>query len=87
MAVKPGMAGDVTTIQLEKYNDFKLAFEVSKEIEKRISQAFLLAGSVTRDGERVTAKEIQYMINELEDSLGGIYSILSQEFQLPLIRV
>ncbi|MBX9279900.1 portal protein, partial [Klebsiella pneumoniae] len=37
--------------------------------------------------ERVTAEEIRYVASELEDTLGGVYSILSQELQLPLVRV
>ena len=35
----------------------------------------------------MTALEIQYLARELEDALGGIYSIISQEFQLPLVRI
>jgi len=33
----------------------------------------------------VTAEEIRFLANELETSLGGIYSLLSHELQLPLI--
>ena len=33
----------------------------------------------------MTAEEIRYMAQELESALGGAYSILSQEFQLPLV--
>ena len=39
-----------------------------------------------RDAERVTAAEIALVTKELEQGLGGIYSILSQEFQLPYIQ-
>lgn len=35
----------------------------------------------------MTALEIQYLARELEDALGGIYSIISQEFQLPLVKI
>ena len=34
----------------------------------------------------MTAEEIRYIANELEAALGGIYSILSQEFQLPVVN-
>ena len=47
---------------------------------------FLMNTSIQRQGERVTAEEIRYMAQELEDVLGGVYSILSQEFQLPLVN-
>ena len=47
----------------------------------------MLNSAVQRTGERVTAEEIRYVASELEDTLGGVYSILSQELQLPLVRV
>jgi hypothetical protein len=84
-AVRSGNAADVTVIQMEKFNDFRVAQGVMDGIEKRISMAFLLNSSVQRSGERVTAEEIRYVASELEDGLGGVYSILSQEFQLPFV--
>jgi hypothetical protein len=85
-AFREGMEQDVTVLQLQKYNDFRVAAESVKEITERLSFAFLLNSSVQRTGERVTAEEIRYVANELESALGGIYSILSQEFQLPLVK-
>ena len=63
-----------------------LALETIARIEERLAFAFLLNSAVQRNGERVTAEEIRYMAGELEAALGGIYSILSQEFQLPLVN-
>lgn len=81
-----GQEQDVSVLQLEKYNDFRVALETSTRIEERLSFAFLLNSAVQRNGERVTAEEIRYMANELEAALGGIYSILSQELQLPVVN-
>lgn len=81
-----GTQADVSVLQLEKYNDFRVALEAAKSIEERLSFAFMLNSSVQRSGERVTAEEIRFMAQELESGLGGVYSILSQEFQLPLIN-
>jgi len=53
---------------------------------QRMAQAFLLNSAVQRDAERVTAEEIRFMAAELEDALGGVYSLLAQEFQLPLVN-
>lgn len=86
-AVIEGNLDDIGILQLDKYADFRIAFEQSQELTKRLSFAFMLNTSVQRNGERVTAEEIRYMAGELEDALGGVYSILSQEFQLPLVRV
>jgi hypothetical protein len=81
-----GTADDVNVLQLQKYNDFRVALDASRSIEERLSFAFMLNSSVQRAGERVTAEEIRFMAQELEAGLGGVYSILSQEFQLPLIN-
>lgn len=81
-----GVTTDVAALQLQKYNDFRVALETVNQINERLSFAFLLNSAVQRSGERVTAEEIRYMANELEAALGGIYSILSQEFQLPLVK-
>ena len=39
-----------------------------------------------RDAERVTAEEIRLIAQELESGLGGVYTVISREFQLPYIR-
>ena len=85
-AVRPGNAQDVTVLQVGKFNDFQIAYKTIEMIQQRLSFAFLLNTAIQRSGERVTAEEIRYMAGELEDALGGVYSILSQEFQLPLVN-
>jgi hypothetical protein len=56
------------------------------KIERRISAAFLMNTGVTRQAERVTAEEIRMQAQELESSLGGVYSRLAQELQTPLAK-
>lgn len=82
-----GDANDVTTLQANKFNDFRVAQETMNSITERLSFAFLLNSSVQRQAERVTAEEVRYMAQELETALGGIYSVLSQEFQVPLVNL
>lgn len=81
-----GKKDDVSTIQTDKQADMRITYEAAKTISERLSMAFLMHSSVQRQAERVTAEEIRFMASELEDSLGGVYSILSQEFQLPLVN-
>ena len=38
-----------------------------------------------RNAERVTAEEIRMLGQELESALGGLYSLLSTELQLPMV--
>lgn len=86
-AIRDGNANDVTVLQMQKYNDFRVALETMNQIRDRLGYAFLLNTAIQRQGERVTATEIRMMAQELEDALGGVYSALSQEFQLPLVSV
>ena len=85
-AIVQGNANDVTVIQSQKSQDLQIASSLADRIEGRLQFAFLLNTAVQRPGERVTAEEIRYMAQELEASIGGLYSILTQELQLPLVR-
>ncbi len=84
-AIRTGKMDDVTVVQMNKFNDFRTTKDTLDGIEQRLQASFLLNSSVTRNAERVTAEEIRFMASELESALGGVYSLLAQEFQLPLI--
>lgn len=84
-AIVEGSASDVSVLKVDKLGDFRIAYDTMQRIEQRLEHAFLLNASVQRQAERVTAEEIRFMAEALEQSLGGIYSILSQELQLPFI--
>ena len=85
-AIVQGNAADVTVVQANKQADLQIANSTIDRIEGRLQFAFLLNSAIQRPGERVTAEEIRYMAQELEASIGGFYSILTQELQLPLVR-
>jgi hypothetical protein len=85
--VNVGDAGDISVMQVNKFNDFRVALDMLQDKTESLSKAFMLNSSIQRQAERVTATEVEYSARELEDTLGGIYSLLSQELQLPLIRV
>jgi len=84
-AIVQGNAGDVSTLQLNKFNDFRTAQTAMDGINDRLGAAFLLTSGVVRQAERVTAEEIRMLSQELESSLGGLYSLLSSEMQMPLV--
>jgi hypothetical protein len=77
---------DVRLLQLEKFADFQVAKGVIDDLTLRLSHAFLLQSGTVRNAERVTAAEIQAMAQELEDVLGGVYSVQAQDTQLPIVR-
>jgi hypothetical protein len=79
-----GRPEDVQMLQQNKHADMSTAHTTSTQLQNDLAGAFLLNSSFQREAERVTAEEIRRMAEELEDALGGIYSVLSQELQLPL---
>jgi hypothetical protein len=85
-AIIEGSAQDVTVLQANKFADFRVALESMNRIEQRLQFAFLLNASVQRQAERVTATEVQLVANEIQDALGGVYGILTTEFQLPYLN-
>lgn len=81
-----GSPDEVKALQSEKAMDLRIASETIRDIQASLRSAFLMVSSVQRQAERVTAEEIRIMANELEAALGGIYSLLGDEFQKPLVR-
>lgn len=77
----------VIPLQLNKAADFSVAERFIAQLTERLSFAFLLNTAIQRNGERVTAEEIRYMAGELDQGLGGVYSLLSEEFQLPVAKL
>lgn len=81
-----GRKEDIEVAQLDKYADFQVVKATIDELSQRLAHCFLIRSGTTRDAERVTAEEIRALAQELEDALGGVYSVQSQELQLPIIR-
>jgi len=83
---KSGVAADVSTLQVAKQADMAVAAQTAQRIEQRLSQAFMLYESITRDAERVSATEISMLAQSLEQTISGLYSNLAQSLQLPLVK-
>lgn len=82
-----GALKDIEALQLDKYADFKVSQEVLRDLVLRLSHAFLLQSGTVRDAERVTAEEIRHQAQELEDVLGGVYTVQAQDQQLLVGRI
>jgi len=80
-----GKDGDITTIQSGKSQDLSVAKELVNEMKQELSRAFLVTGASIRDSERTTAQEVSMVANEVEASLGGIYTKVSGNIQRPVV--
>lgn len=83
------VAGSKDTVSAHESGDGLKLQQVSNEIAQitmRLSTAFMY-GSNTRDAERVTAYELAQQAREAETALGGVYSSLSEGWQVPMAHV
>lgn len=82
-----GSPDEVQALQINKHADLSVAQQTMGDIIQRLSAAFMMHHAVQRNAERVTAEEIRRLTEELDDALGGVYSLLAVEFQLPVVRL
>ena len=83
-AIIQGRPEDVGVVQVGKTADFATASQLMMGLEKRISEGFLILN--VRDSERTTAEEVRMTQLELEQSLGGLFSLLTVEFLIPYLN-
>lgn len=83
-AIVQGRPDDVGVIQVGKTADFRTAYEMVSTLERRISDAFLVLN--IRQSERTTAEEVRLTQLELEQQLGGLFSLLTTEFLIPYLN-
>ena len=82
-AIIQGRPEDVGVVQVGKTADFATAANLAASLEKRILEAFLVMNP--RQAERVTAEEVRLTQMELEQQLGGLFSLLTVEFLKPYL--
>lgn len=85
LGVISGRADDVSMLQFDKQADMAVTQSVLQDLIARLQHAFMMNRSVQRNAERVTAEEIKAVIGEIDDILGGFYSLIAQELQHPLV--
>ena len=83
-AIIQGRPEDVAVIQVGKTADFGTAANLAQSLEKRIGEAFMQLN--VRQSERTTAEEVRLTQMELEQQLGGIFSLLTVEFLVPYLN-
>ena len=83
-AIVQGRPDDVGVIQVGKTADFRTAAEQMSQLERRINEAFLVLQ--VRQSERTTAEEVRLTQMELEQQLGGLFSLLTVEFLIPYLN-
>jgi hypothetical protein len=83
-AIIQGRPEDVGVVQVGKTADFATAAQQMQTLERRVSEAFLVL--TVRQSERTTAEEVRLTQLELEQQLGGLFSLLTVEFLVPYLN-
>ena len=83
-AIVQGRPDDIGVVQVGKSADFGTAFSMMQQLERRLNEAFLVMQ--VRQSERTTAEEVRLTQMELEQQLGGLFSLLTTEFLLPYLN-
>ena len=83
-AIVQGRPDDIGVVQVGKSADFGTAFQMMQQLERRLNEAFLVMQ--VRQSERTTAEEVRLTQMELEQQLGGLFSLLTTEFLLPYLN-
>jgi len=83
-AIIQGRPDDVGVVQVGKTADFATALQQMQSLERRIAEAFLVL--TVRQSERTTAEEVRLTQLELEQQLGGLFSLLTVEFLVPYLN-
>jgi hypothetical protein len=83
-AIVQGRPEDIGVIQVGKTADFNTAMTMMQQLERRLAEAFLVL--TVRQSERTTAEEVRLTQLELEQQLGGLFSLLTNEFLVPYLN-
>ena len=81
-AIVQGRPDDVAVIQVGKTADFK-TWKMINQLSQRLLEAFMVLN--VRQSERTTAEEVRLTQLEVEQSLGGLFSLLTTEFLVPYL--
>jgi len=83
-AIIQGRPDDIGVVQVGKTADFQTAYQMIGTLSQRLSDAFLVL--TVRQSERTTAEEVRLTQLELEQQLGGLFSLLTVEFLVPYLN-
>ena len=83
-AIIQGRPDDIGVVQVGKTADFSTAYQMIGSLTQRLNEAFLILQ--VRNSERTTAEEVRMTQLELEQQLGGLFSLLTVEFLVPYLN-
>jgi len=78
--------GEVSSIQINNQIQLSVTNQAREQLTQDISRTFLMSSGTLPTGDRVTATQIREVAQELDQSLGGVFSGSARDIQLPIIK-
>ncbi len=78
--------GEVHAIQINNQIQLQTTNTARDDLTRELSRTFLMSSGSLPTGERVTATQIREIAQELDQSLGGVFSGSARDIQLPIIK-
>jgi len=82
----PAVEGDIFPIQAQNNAQVSATLQAVVVRENKLGRRFLMNSVVQPQGERVTARQVSIIAQELEQTLGGVLSMSSRDVQIPTVR-
>jgi len=82
----PAAPGDIFPLQFASSQALSALFATVQHREQLVGRRFLMNSAVQPTGERVTARQVSILAQELEGMLGGVLSIAARDKQEPVIK-
>lgn len=78
--------GEVHSLQINNQVQMATTNSAREGLVQELSRTFLMSSGALPTGDRVTATQIREIAQELDQSLGGVFSGSARDIQLPIIR-
>lgn len=82
----PAVDGDVFPMNFQHAAQVSATLEAVTHREQRLGRRFLMNSAAQPTGERVTARQVTIIAQELEQALGGVLSMVNRDIMIPIIR-
>ncbi len=82
----PAVQSDIFPLQFQNAAQVGMALQAKQAAATDMGRRFLMNAAIQPKGERVTARQVSILAQELEGQLGGVLSQAGREVQEPIIR-
>lgn len=82
----PAVDGDVFPMNFQHAAQVSATLEAVTHREQRLGRRFLMNSAAQPTGERVTARQVTIIAQELEQALGGVLSMVNRDIMIPYLK-